>query len=94
VVPETVSGKTEVELDDDYFKPTVLEGDPGATGTLELKNEGGAEHNFTLADQNIDQDVDAGEEAEVTVKIPDSGQLSFFCKYHKDLGMAGTLQAK
>jgi hypothetical protein len=30
------SGKTEVELDDFYFEPTVLEGEPGQTVTLEL----------------------------------------------------------
>ena len=88
------SGKTEVELDDDYFEPTVLEGKPGENVLLELKNEGGSEHNFTLEDQSIDQDVDAGEETEVMVKIPQSGELSFYCKYHKDLGMAGALKAE
>lgn len=34
------NGKTEVELDDFYFEPTVLEGKPGEKITLELKNEG------------------------------------------------------
>src|SRR6476646_10028729 len=40
------NGKTEVELDDFYFKPTVLEGTPGQKVTLELKNEGKTEHTF------------------------------------------------
>jgi plastocyanin len=88
------SGKTEVELDDNYFEPTVLEGKPGENALLELKNEGGTEHNFTLEDQSIDEDVEAGEETEVMVKIPESGELSFYCKYHKDLGMAGALKAE
>ena len=88
------SGKTEVELDDNYFEPTVLEGEPGQNVLLELKNEGGSEHNFTLESQSIDEDVEAGEETEVMVKLPQSGELSFYCKYHKDLGMAGALEAK
>ena len=88
------SGKTEVELDDNYFEPTVLEGEPGQNVLLELKNEGGAEHNFTLEAQSIDEDVEAGEETEVMVKLPQSGELSFYCKYHKDVGMAGALEGK
>src|ERR671937_1859221 len=88
-----VSGTTEIELDDYYFEPTVLKGKPGAKVTLELKNEGKVEHNFSLDAQHIDQDVDAGESAKVTVTIPQSGMLSFYCKYHKSMGMAGALEA-
>jgi plastocyanin len=86
-----VTGKdqTEVELDDFYFEPTVIKGSPGAQITLELSNEGTALHNFTLQDQNIDQDVQAGAKEEVTVTFPQTGFLEFFCKYHKALGMVG-----
>jgi plastocyanin len=83
----------DVELDDDYFEPTVITGTAGQTLRLELENEGSNEHNFKLEPQGLDQDVDAGEKAEVTVTIPQSGQVSFYCKYHKDLGMAGALAA-
>ena len=85
------SGKTEVELDDFYFEPTVLEGKPGQTVTLELKNEGETEHTFTIDSQNVDQDLGPGEEAEVDVTIPKSGVVSFYCKFHKSSGMAGAL---
>jgi plastocyanin len=44
-------------------------------------------------ENRTDQDVDAGEKAEVTVTIPQSGKLAFYCKYHKQLGMAGALGA-
>jgi plastocyanin len=90
-----VTGKaqTEVELDDFYFEPTVIKGSAGAQITLELSNEGSALHNFTLQDQNIDQDVQAGAKEEVTVTFPQSGFLEFFCKYHKALGMVGELTA-
>lgn len=85
------NGKTELELDDFYFEPTVLEGKPGQTVTLELKNEGETEHTFTIDSQNVDQDLGPGEEAEVDVTIPKSGVVSFYCKFHKSSGMAGAL---
>jgi plastocyanin len=89
-----VSGesKVEVELDDDYFEPTVLEGKPGERVTLELKNEGGSEHNLTIEELQIDQDVEPDDEAEVEVTFPDSGTLTFYCKYHRGQGMAGAFR--
>jgi plastocyanin len=85
------NGKTEVEMDDFYFEPTVLEGQPGQKVTLELKNEGGTEHSFTIDSENVDQELGPGEEAEVDVTIPKSGVVSFYCKFHKSSGMAGAL---
>ena len=83
----------EVEMDDFYFEPTVLTGNPGQKLTIELKNESkaGTLHNFSLSDQNIDQDVQADQSTEVTVTFPQSGFLEFFCKYHKSSGMVGEL---
>ena len=88
---KSVSNETEVELDDYYFDPTVLKGKPGSSVTLELKNEGSVEHNFTIDSQSIDKDLEAGEDAKVSVTIPKSGSISFYCKYHKNMGMAGAL---
>jgi plastocyanin len=88
------SGKTEVELDDYYFEPTVLQGKPGEKVTLELKNEGQTEHTFTIDSQGVNQDLGPGEEAEVDVTIPKSGVVSFYCKFHKSEGMAGALAVK
>jgi plastocyanin len=85
------TGKVEIELDDEYFEPTVLKGTPGQKVTLELKNEGNEEHNISIADQNIDQDVAPADEAEVEVTFPQSGELSFVCKFHESTGMAGAL---
>ena len=85
------SGKTEVELDDFYFKPTVLQGKPGEQVKLELKNESKVEHTFTIDSQGIDQDLQPGDETEVMVTIPKSGAISFYCKFHKSSGMAGAL---
>jgi plastocyanin len=90
---KTVSSNADVELDDYYFKPTVLEGRPGSTVTLELKNEGSVEHNFTLGSQNIDKNIQPGSSVKVSVTIPKSGAVSFYCKFHKSMGMAGALEA-
>ncbi len=93
-----VSGNSfELEADNDgsdfYFDPTTLKGSPGAKVTLTVGNEGDVKHNFTLEDQGVDEDVDAGEDVEVTVTFPQSGTLEFYCKYHRTQGMVGQLQA-
>lgn len=89
-----VSGENELdlELDDFYFEPTVLTGTAGESPTLHPQNEGSTEHNFSVTDQGIDQDVEDGGNADVTVTIPDSGTLVFFRKYHQDMGMRGALE--
>ncbi len=86
------SGSSALELDDNYFQPKTLKGAAGKKITVELKNEGKAEHNFTLSDQGIDQDLEPGKTAEVTVTVPKSRTLTFYCKYHRSQGMTGTLQ--
>jgi plastocyanin len=83
----------EVEIDDNYFKPNVLLGTAGQKVTLELASEGSSLHNFSLTDQGISQDVPAGTNASVKVTFPASGELVFFCKYHKDeSAMVGALR--
>ncbi len=88
-----VSGQAsvEVELDNFYFEPTVIQGTAGAKLKLELKNDSATLHNFSLPDQNIDQDVQPDGTVEVNVTIPQSGFVEFFCKYHKPMGMVGEL---
>jgi len=91
---EDVTGdeSLELELDDNYFEPTILNGRAGQELTLELFNEGGNIHNFSIADQNVDQDLREAGREEVSVKFPESGAVTFFCKYHAELGMRGELK--
>src|SRR5215218_6644974 len=77
------SGKVEIELDDNYFEPTVLKGKPGQMVELELKNEGNTAHTFTLAEQSVDKEIQPGDETETEVKFPASGQLKFVCRFHE-----------
>lgn len=90
---EDLSGQAEasLELDSFYFEPTIIKGTAGQGIKLELENESDTLHNFSLAEQSIDQDVQAGQKMEVEVKLPESGFVEFFCKYHRATGMAGEL---
>ena len=85
------SGKTEVDMDNYFFDPGSVKAPAGKKITLELVNDSSTEHNFTLTEQGVSKDVEPGEEGEVTVTMPKSGTLTFYCKYHRDRGMTGML---
>ena len=80
-------------MNDYYFQPAQVVGGAGKEITIELSNTGDNEHNFTLDEQNVSKDVEPGEEAEVTVTVPKSGTLIFYCKYHRARGMTGVLSS-
>lgn len=91
---EDVSGESslEFELDDFYFSPTVLQGEPGQTVTLEAFNEGEAAHTFTSEELGVDEQVDREAEASIDITFPDSGQIVFVCRFHEGQGMRGALE--
>jgi plastocyanin len=79
-----------------FFSPTVLTGSPGQQLELKVRNPKGADivlflHNFSLPDQDIDVDIEPGEQTTVNVVFPASGSLTFFCRYHAEHGQAGLL---
>jgi plastocyanin len=88
-----VSGmaSTQFEVDDFYFEPTVLEGEAGQTVTLEVANEGEAQHTFTVAALQIDETIAPGAEMSIEVTLPDSGAVLFVCRFHESRGMLGAL---
>ena len=86
-------GSNEVEMYDYAFKPKVITGKAGSTVKVELKNDGKVKHNFKIDGQKADADVPAGKDATVSVVIPKSGTVQFYCEYHKGLGMVGTVKA-
>jgi len=87
------SGKVEIELYDNYFEPTILKGKPGQMVELELKNEGNAEHTFTIAEQSVNKEIQPGDETETEVKFTASTELNFVCMFHQGEGMIGALQS-
>jgi plastocyanin len=86
------TGKVEIEMYDNFFEPTILEGKPGQKVTIELKNEGKAAHTFTVSEQSVDQEVEPADEAEVDITFPESGELTFVCRFHQSSGMVGALK--
>ena len=41
----------------------------------------------------MDKEIQPGDEGEVDVTFPQSGQLEFVCRFHESKGMVGALQA-
>ena len=92
---KTVSGsQLELEADDFYFKPTFVDAKPGTKLTIEIENEGKNEHTFTIDSANVDQEIAPGKKAEVSVTVPASGNLNFYCRFHRGSGMQGAIVAK
>ena len=87
-------GSIEMEMDEDYFEPSVLKGAPGATVTIELQNEGTRPHNFSVPAQGIDLECGVRSRHEVTVTFPGSGVLVFKCTYTATSGMRGALVSR
>jgi plastocyanin len=88
--------KVEIELDNEgtsefYFKPSFVKVKAGQIVTLDLKNEGDIQHNFTITSLNVDKNIDGGKETDVNVTFPASGgsDIQFFCAFHVNQGMRG-----
>jgi plastocyanin len=81
----------EVEMDNFYFRPTVLSGSAGQTINLELLNNGGSPHTFTIDAAQVDIEVQPGLNATTKVSFPESGTILFYCRFHAGGGMRGGL---
>lgn len=88
-----VSGTSELDMEVDsfYFEPAVLQGTAGQTLSIHLENESDATHTFTIDDQSIDEELAGGASADVEVTFPDSGSVTFYCRFHQSSGMEGEL---
>ena len=84
---------TVIEMDDFFFRPTVLHGTPGQRLTVTLSNQGNELHDFRIAAQHIDAGVEAGTPVTVTVTFPEKGAVTFECRYHLLQNMRGELIA-
>jgi plastocyanin len=79
----------DVELDDFYFEPTFIQGAPGQTLTLHLKNEGTTPHTFTSTPLNVDKTLQPDQDMDVQVTLPQAGATDFHCSFHQAQGMQG-----
>jgi plastocyanin len=78
-----------ITMVDNEFQPSTF---TAASTSLTVTNEGQALHSFTITDQGIDQDVQAGEEATVDLSGLDAGSYDFICKYHPEMTGSITIE--
>ena len=78
-----------IELDDNYFKPTFIKVKDGQNLSLELGNEGAAQHTFTITGLSIDQTLDPGAKKEIEITFSGTSDVAFFCRFHGAGGMRG-----
>jgi plastocyanin len=81
-----------IELDQrDYsYTPTFVKISAGASAiTVTVKNMGSVQHTFTVPAEQIDKVLNPGDSVTVTVTIPGSGAILFYCRFHQTLGMQG-----
>ena len=86
-----LAGATTLALDlgDSYFAPTFVQGKPGSTVAVSLTNSGAMPHTFTIDAPKVDVTVEAGKKGTASVKLPASGAIAFYCKFHVSQGMQG-----
>ncbi|WP_409299334.1 cupredoxin domain-containing protein [Peribacillus sp. SCS-26] len=84
----------QVELNDDYFIPKVINIPIQRTTTLILKNKGQKKHTFTVEKLGIDVEVQPGKDITTTVKPKIAGTYDLLCRYHLQEGMAGKVIVK
>lgn len=78
-----------IEVEDDFFEPTFLKLDPGATVSLKLENKGIHSHTFTIQGLRIDQILAPGESKTLAFTLPAEPGANFVCKFHQPNGMQG-----
>jgi plastocyanin len=81
--------KLDLELDDLYFAPTFIKAKPGSAVEISLKNNGKVKHTFTIDETSTNVELAAGQKSSVTVTLPASGALAFYCSIHRGSGMQG-----
>jgi plastocyanin len=81
-------GATTLTMVDNAFQPSSLT--VAAGSELELTNDGQTVHNLTIEGTDVNEDVEAGQSATVTIDV-DPGDHTMFCEYHRSIGMEGVI---
>jgi plastocyanin len=85
-VPAAAGADIAVEASDFAFQPKELSVDPGASTTLEFTNGDDVEHSFTSDDLGLDETVEGGASATITIDAPDeNGTHEFHCRFHPQM---------
>jgi len=88
-------GAVSIAVTDFAFNPTFVKIPSGVRSiTVTLSNSTSTEHTFTVPGQSVDQMLSPGQSATVTVAVPSSGAVLFYCRFHRPLGMQGAFFTK
>lgn len=79
----------EFQIKDFSFTPTFVKVLPGTNVNVQLDNLGQAEHTFTIDSLEVDHQLAPGGQIEGQFKLPDSGVIPFYCRFHVGQGMQG-----
>ncbi len=89
--PDLASASASVEAFDFYFEPTTVFFERAVEATVTLTNNGSVAHSFTVADLDVEVEVEPGSEASTTFVTPDEPiAYEFFCQFHPE-EMTGSL---
>jgi plastocyanin len=93
---QEAAGKTaEVQIVIGFaFAPTCTEAKAGETLALTVSNTDAETHTFTITDQSIDETISPGKSILVHIKVPTSGAVPFYCRYHSTFGQQGAIVAE
>jgi len=78
-------------MSDSFFEPNCLV--VSSTQEMTLVNAGDLPHNFSIRETDVSIDVDPGEqeESEDLFSNLQAGTHEFFCRFHEQEGMVGTI---
>ena|ERR1700694_708118 len=86
------SQSVSVEAQDFQFSPTALTVPADTSIKATVKNTGTKQHNITIKELGVNQDLQPGSTQTVTFTTKSAATLVFYCEYHRDSkGMKGTL---
>ncbi len=81
-----------LEAQDFQFSPTTLAVSPNTTVNVTVKNTGARQHNLTIKELGVNQDLAPGSTKTLTFSTQGAATLVYYCEYHRDTkGMKGTL---
>ena len=81
----------EMTIEDFSFDPAVIDINLGDEIAMELANDGDEKHTFTVNEFLVDEELDSGEDADLSFTPNEPGEFTFFCRIHPDT-MQGTIR--
>lgn len=86
-------GAVEITMGEFFFEPTVVSARGGSTLEVRLVNLGQNVHNFEVRAGDVDVTIAENGTGLVSVRVPETGAVTFECKFHLPRAMRGEVRA-